>query len=184
MVLNMMLKKILGVEDLSLYTKKEPVEAGGELWYYSPSGYRERVSAHAKKNKNRMFVNGKYVPTSHPLHKPGNYKALDDAWSHNKIETVNEGYVYAITNLAWKDWIKVGKAVDAEDRLNGYQTSSPFRDYKIFLALKVDNRHEAEQFMHRLVSQYAKERKGEWFKIDKDTMKELFNEYANKKQLA
>jgi hypothetical protein len=182
-----MLKNIIGkneVDELSLYTKQEPTKEDGDLWYYSPSGYRQRVSTHAAKNKNRMFVNGKYIPASHPLHKPGNYKSLDDAWSHNKIETVNQGDVYAITNSAWEGWVKIGKAVDSEDRLNGYQTSSPFRDYKIFLSLQVDNRHEAEQFMHRLFSKYAEERRGEWFKISRDTTKELFNEYANKNIVA
>ena len=39
--------------------------------------------------------------------------------------------VYIITNDAWPDWVKVGKAVSADDRLNGYQTSSPFRDYGV-----------------------------------------------------
>ena len=29
-------------------------------------------------NDKRMFVNGKYVSTSHPLYKAGNYKTFDD----------------------------------------------------------------------------------------------------------
>ena len=82
--------------DLDSYTNKAPVREDGDTWYYSPSGYRQRVSTHAAKNNNRMFVNGKYIPQSHPLHKPGRYKSLDDAWSHNKIESVNEGEVCAI----------------------------------------------------------------------------------------
>ena len=48
---------------LKHYIKSEAVFEDGDLWYYSPSGYRQRVSTHAAKNKNRMFVNGKYIPS-------------------------------------------------------------------------------------------------------------------------
>jgi len=149
-----------------------------------PMYYKDNPEAVKKRDEKRMYVNGKEISKSHPLHKPGRYKSLDDAWSHNKIETVNEGEVYAITNKAWKGWVKIGKAVDSEDRLNNYQTSSPFRDYEIFIAIKVNNRHEAEQFMHKLFNQYSKERKGEWFKISRDTTRELFNEYRNQINVA
>jgi len=89
----------------------------GELWYVRPSGRRERLASYVRKNTTRMFVNGKYIPKSNPLHKPGRYKSLDDAWSHQKIEQTREGEIYAITNTAWINWYKIGKAVNAEDRL-------------------------------------------------------------------
>lgn len=157
------------------YIKSKAAFEDGDWWYYSPSGYRQRVSTHAAKNKNRMFVNGKYIPSSHPLHKPGRYKSLDDAWSHNKIESVDQGEVYIITNAAWSDWVKVGKAVSSDDRLNGYQTSSPFRDYKIIATLATNNRHTKEREMHKIFEHFSEERKGEWFKIDKITAIKLFN---------
>lgn len=168
-------------KDLSRYTKEKAVLEEGEYWYIQPGdGGRRRVASHSRKNTTRMFVNGKYIPKSHPLHKAGRYKSLDDAWSHNKIESVNEGEVYAIVNDAWPEWVKVGKAVDADDRLNGYQTSSPFRDYTVLTTLKAENRHEAEREMHHLFTNVAKERRGEWFKIDIDKTKELFDEFAKR----
>ena len=157
------------------YIKSKAVYEDGDWWYYSPSGYRQRVSTHAAKNTNRMFVNGKYIPSSHPLHKPGRYKSLDDVWSHSKIESTEQGDVYIITNSAWPEWVKVGKASIAEDRLNGYQTSSPFRDCKIVAKLATEDRHAKEREMHRIFEHFAKERKGEWFKIDKVTAIKLFN---------
>lgn len=157
------------------YIKSEAIYEDGDWWYYSPSGYRQRVSTHAAKNTNRMFVNGKYIPSSHPLHKPGRYKSLDDAWSHEKIESTKEGEVYAIVNDAWLGWVKVGKAVNADDRCNGYQTSSPFRDYRIIARLETDNRHSKEAEMHKIFQHFADERKGEWFKIDNVTAIKIFN---------
>tara|TARA_R110001632_G_C11188745_1_gene401793 strand:- start:160 stop:537 length:378 start_codon:yes stop_codon:yes gene_type:complete len=125
-----------------------------------------------------MYLNGKYIPQDHPLWKPGRYKSLDDAWSHQKIESTDEGDVYVIVNSAWPEWVKVGKASIAQDRLNGYQTSSPFRDYSILITRSCDNRHKREVEMHKLFEKYASERKGEWFQIDKDKAVELFSEAA------
>ena len=77
-------------------------------------GSRRRLTGHRKKYLERMFVNGKYIPKSHPLWKAGRYRSLDDAWSHNKIESIDQGEVYIIVNDAWQDWVKVGKAVSSE----------------------------------------------------------------------
>lgn len=126
-----------------------------------------------------MYINGKYIPQTHPLYKPGRYKSLDDAWSHSKIESTNEGEVYAIANTAWPDWVKIGKAVDAEDRLNGYQTASPFRDYYILTKISVKNRHTFEKYMHQVFDSQAKERRSEWFKISHDRAKEILNEHKS-----
>ena len=37
-----------------------------------------------------------------------------------KYELSREGQVYIITNPNFPEWVKVGMAVDSEDRLNGY----------------------------------------------------------------
>ena len=161
--------------DERYYTKVEPVFEDGEWWYYAPNKrYRQRVTKHAEKNNSRMFVNGKYIPKSHPLHKPGNYKSLDDAWSHTEInERSVSGEIYLIINPAWPDWVKVGKAAIATDRLGNYQTSSPLRDYVILTTISVDNMHEQERRFLQLFSNEGYERKGEWFKIDKEKAVEL-----------
>ena len=54
-----------------------------------------------KENKLRMYVNGKHVPKTHPLHKPGRYKNFEQAAfsSLSKYDSSVEGQVYAITNV-------------------------------------------------------------------------------------
>jgi hypothetical protein len=141
----------------------------------NPMYYKDNPDAVRKRDAQRMYVNGKEISKKHPLHKPGRFKSLDDAWSHSKIESTEQGDVYVITNSAWPEWVKVGKASIAEDRLNGYQTSSPFRDYKIVAKLATEDRHAKEREMHKIFEHFAKERKGEWFKIDKVTAIKLFN---------
>ena len=117
-------------------------------------------------NPQRMWVNGKYIAKSHPLHKPGRYTSFGDAafTALQKDAQVKEGYVYVITNPAWPEWVKIGMAIDAEDRLNGYQTSSPMRDYELVHAIQTPDRARAERVAHKAAAMCG-ERKGEWFKI-------------------
>ena len=146
----------------------------GEWWYRNPTnGARQRVDTHNNKNKKRMFVNGKYVPQSHPLWKAGNYKSFDEA-AFSGLQNYTrstEGQVYIITNSAWPEWVKIGMAVDAEDRCNGYQTSSPFRDYKVRYSVSTKDRRKAEAAAHKAASKVA-ERRGEWFKMSVGQAKE------------
>lgn len=90
-----------------------------------------------------------------------------------------EGDVYAITNPAWKGWIKIGMAVDAEDRLKSYQTSSPLRDFVLLHKKFFDNRRRAEAEAHISADKIAKERRGEWFKIDVRDAIHLINSIDN-----
>lgn len=119
-----------------------------------------------KNNPKRMFVNGKYVPKSHPLYKAGNYSSFEDAAfsSLEKYESSTEGQVYIITNPCFPEWVKVGMAVDAEDRLRGYQTSSPFRDYELFYSWSVHDRRAAETEAHSILKEWTAGKKNEWFK--------------------
>ena len=120
-----------------------------------------------RNNPQRMWVNGKYIPKSHPLHKAGNYKSFGDLafGSLNNYKQIKEGYVYAISNSAWPNWIKIGMAIDAEDRCNGYQTSSPHRDYILEHSVHSNDRRKSEQEAHTRATKLASETNGEWFKL-------------------
>lgn len=126
-----------------------------------------------KRDADRMYVNGKHISKSHPLYKAGKYKSFDDAAFSNleNYTRSKEGQVYIITNSAWPEWVKIGMAVDAEDRLNGYQTSSPMRDYKLMYSVSTDDRRKTESLAHKAAEKVA-ERKGEWFKMSVGQAKE------------
>lgn len=116
-------------------------------------------------NKDRMWVNGVYIPTSHPDWKAGYYKDWSSvAFSNmNNYNKKTEGDVYVITNPAWKNWYKIGKAVDAEDRCKAYQTSSPHRDYELVKVIPCDDRNRAEILAHRVAEKICVEKRNEWF---------------------
>lgn len=126
------------------------------------------------RDSKRMYVNGKEISNKHPLYKAGRYKNFEEAAfeSLTNYKTNPEGDVYIITNPAWPEWVKVGKAVEANDRLNNYQTSSPHRDYVIYDSFDVKDRSEAESKSHELLQKHF-ERQNEWFKCDPEQAKEV-----------
>lgn len=118
-------------------------------------------------NEKRMWVNGIYIPNSHPLYRPGRYKSFNDA-AFSSLQNYNStktGYVYVITNPSWPEWVKVGMAIDAVDRLNSYQTSSPFRDYEIKYYVYCKDRRKSEGKAHKAVEAISESRNSEWFKV-------------------
>jgi len=92
-----------------------------------------------------------------------------------RFNQIKEGFVYVLTNPAWKGWIKVGMAVDAEDRCNSYQTGSPHRDYTVQYKRFFKDRRNAEQTAHDIISKISTGRNGEWFKINKNDAKGIIN---------
>ena len=145
--------------------------------------YKDNPEAVWKRDQTKMFVNGKYIPKSHPLHKPGKYKTFEDAAfsSLAKYESSIEGQVYIIVNPSFPEWVKVGMAVDAADRLNGYQTSSPFRDYVLNYSWDVNDRRAAESEAHSEL-QKLYERRSEWFKCTPEQAQEVVSGIVGKYQ--
>ncbi len=159
-------------------TNKNCIYEDGEWWYVGQAdGGRRRVKSHNKKNTSRMFVNGKYVPKTHPLYKAGRYKGFEDA-AFSSLENFKDnpqGQVYVIANPAWKDWVKVGMAVDATDRAGNYQTSSPYRDYTLLYTYDVDDRRAAESAAHTRLAKEC-DNINEWFRLPPETANDLILE--------
>lgn len=160
------------------------LEVNGRLYYNgNKDGYLRSVEAQHKKNNKRMWVNGKYIPLDHPLHKPGRYKSFEQAAfsSLERYASSKEGQVYVITNPNFPEWVKVGMAVDAADRLNSYQTSSPFRDYTLVSAWSVTDRRSAESEAHQEL-QKLYDRRSEWFRCTAEQAKEVCEKTAESYQ--
>jgi len=149
-----------------------------------PYNYKDDPEKHRKRaiksNRTQMYVDGKYVSKFHPLHKPGRYKGFTDAAfsSLQNYELAKQGQVYVLVNPAFPGWCKIGMAVDAEDRLKQYQTSSPYRDYELIKAYDTDDRRTAEKAAHELLAQ-SHERKGEWFYIQHPVATEILDGHFN-----
>ena len=84
------------------------------------------------------------------------------------------GYIYAITNDAFINWVKIGKTIDFAQRLAAYQTYSPYQDFKELDKIRVNDRHTAEGYAHRLAADRTKvDPSGEWFFISDDDVGEI-----------
>ena len=96
--------------------------------------------------------------------------------SRNALRQYNkqkDGYVYVISNPAWKGWYKVGMAVDSQDRCGSYQTSSPHRDYRLEYSKYFLNRKVAEVIAHDVISEISLDRNGEWFKVSVNKIRKI-----------
>ena len=134
--------------------------------------YKDNKSAVQARDAKRMWVNGVEVKKTHPLYKAGRYKGFEDAAfsSLANYKTSPQGQVYIITNPAWEGWVKVGMAVDADDRLGGYQTSSPYRDYTLAYTVDTPDRRATEAETHNRLADIFEQR-NEWFKCDVEIAK-------------
>ncbi len=142
--------------------------------------YRANSKRCISRNNKRMWVDGKYIPLTHPLHKPGRYKSFGDAAfeSLDNYTTSKQGQVYILHSPAYPSWVKIGMAVDAEDRLKQFQTGSPYRDYILIKAYDTDDRRKAESEIHELLRK-THGSKNEWFVIAAPVAKEILDGYFN-----
>jgi len=141
-----------------------------------PKYYKDNPEAVKARDAKRMWVNGKEVKKTHPLYKAGRYTGFEDA-AFSSLENYKdnpEGQVYVITNPAWEGWVKVGMAVDAEDRLKNYQTASPERDYELFDYEEFENRRVAEGMVHDYLRKRFKH-KNEWFECSTEEAREALD---------
>ena len=151
-----------------------------ENWYTSMIKKHWYVCISCKNNikKKEMYVNGKYISKKHPLYKPGYYKSFGDAAfeSLSNYNTVKEGQVYILYSPAYPSWVKIGMAVDAEDRLKQFQTGSPYRDYILVKAYDTKDRRRAESEIHEILRENHGS-KNEWFVIAAPVAKEILDGY-------
>lgn len=92
--------------------------------------------------------------------------------NNNSAKGIKQGYVYAIHNPAWGDYVKIGCSIDVYDRLNTYQSYSPFRDYELIGYVYSEDKFSLEKEIHRKF-----ERNGEWIKADKRVIKKFLKEH-------
>jgi len=76
------------------------------------------------------------------------------------------GFLYIITNPSFPGWVKIGTTTNFRTRLQTYQTSSPFRDYKVEFLLEHPDYLSAEKRIHETMKMFCLDRKKEWFRVD------------------
>tara|TARA_R110000744_G_C19000548_1_gene521755 strand:+ start:47 stop:565 length:519 start_codon:yes stop_codon:yes gene_type:complete len=161
---------------------------------YDKARYYANIKHKHLENKTRMTVQGKRYRLgnpSHPYNKVYSIRGLEGVCEAMGLveSTANvikksvlalydkhiHGAVYIITNPAWFGWVKVGMAVDAEDRLRSYQTSSPLRDYVLHYSYATEDRRKSEAEAHDILEQRY-ERRNEWFSCTPSQAREVLDE--------
>lgn len=141
-----------------------------------------------RNNAKNIYKDGKYLPRGHPLYnilKPGNYKNIDGLLNvTSESSSTTEGSIYAITNKAFNEdgfiWIKIGMAENPHKRLSQFNTGDPYRSYELIHHVNVSHMRKYEAAAHEKAKLVAKETNAEWFKIDKDTAKNILDSLPKK----
>ena len=119
-------------------------------------------------NPKRVFVAGQYVGMSHSIGIPGGcYITWEQALTKVAYRNVavRHGHVYVITNPAWPEWCKIGRALEAHDRTRGFQTGSPYRDYELYGFVNFEDRYKVENEAHKMLAEAGFKQYGEWFLV-------------------
>lgn len=91
-------------------------------------------------------------------------------WNNYSASGIAAGYVYAIGNPSWDNFVKIGSAIDVNDRLSSYQTSSPYRDYFIIDYYFVLDRREEETILHAMFD----DKRFEWCNVSIIDIQKIF----------
>lgn len=89
------------------------------------------------------------------------------------------GFLYIITNPSFPNWVKIGTTTNFRTRLQTYQTSSPFRNYKVEFLLEHPDYISAEKRIQETMKMFCLERKREWFKVDFSVARSRIEEDLN-----
>jgi len=162
----------------------------GEKWYYNTYGGRQRYHTVTHRNNNRMYVNGTYIPRSHPFHKAGRFTLTEEdlndflslALATPEEEPDKSGEVYVITNDLFRGWVKVGMAKNLQGRFNNYSTYTPFDGEGAFILkfnAAVSDRFSVETDLHHILEhQFPRNR--EWFKAEPEQVVGVIQEYLRR----
>lgn len=105
-----------------------------------------------------------------------NIQSLPASIPHNPFRI--QGYLYLAENPVWPEWLKLGSSCDLRRRLGAFQTSDPFRSYRISAYILLDFPSNdltiktligAEKIIHSILAQNFPT-KGEWIKGNRRKM--------------
>ncbi len=118
--------------------------------------------------------------------RPSHYKKICKKCTNKNrreknAEKKRAGFIYIITNPAWKGWSKIGLTISSpKNRLSAYQVSTPFRDFKVNFSIEVEDVDYIEKEIHDKLRSKDILNNGEWFFISvKEAKKEIIIRVEN-----
>jgi hypothetical protein len=137
-------------------------KCGGKLVSRCRCKYHFRIVERDRQRRRKLGLPTKVYPTPKPaLPRLPREPAIRIPKAYKPRS--KRGYVYIMINPAWPDYVKIGGAVDLGDRLMGYHTYSPHRDYELVAWGYHSDWRRAEAALHEAFK--AARAKGEWFKL-------------------
>lgn len=79
-------------------------------------------------------------------------------------------------NENYPGWVKIGTTGNLKKRLQVYQTSSPFRNYRVLYSIEHPEYRLAERRIRETIEPFAKSIRNEWYEIDEEMAKSRLDE--------
>jgi hypothetical protein len=90
----------------------------------------------------------------------------------------DKGFIYLIENISFEGWVKCGMTTNLSKRLSSYNSYDPLSRFNFILTKEVKSRKDCESIlMHKLKSSAEQVSRNEWFKIDLNIAKTIFNQF-------
>lgn len=95
--------------------------------------------------------------------------------AENSRSLYGEGYIYLLIHPLFSGWVKCGMAKDLKKRLSVYNTGDPLKRFSFLCHKKVKCRKTSENTLIKIFFNVSDEKSEEWFKVDLNKAKDLFN---------
>tara|TARA_R100001460_G_scaffold77831_1_gene118745 strand:- start:183 stop:983 length:801 start_codon:yes stop_codon:yes gene_type:complete len=161
---------------LNFYTQKlEPVENELEALKKVEENI---LNGHCSLREGTAYLLEK---TKRYLSAPGLRKIMQKKYGKDCCSQSKEkGWLYIVESLSIPGWIKFGKSINPEKRLQQYNANTPLKDYILVEVCPCSNMKKGEKVILNVASFFAEEEKGEWKKINKKLALDIFQTYHKK----
>ena len=95
---------------------------------------------------------------------------------HGNQSKIEQGFVYAVTNEAWPEWVKVGMTLDFVERLGQYNVYDPNASFTMNVVKWVPDRKLAETKVISVLTSLGFRKNGEWFNTDLRVVQNVIND--------
>ena len=86
------------------------------------------------------------------------------------------GIIYLVEHELYDGWLKCGMTVNMKSRLKSYNLCDPLKRYMVVASKVVKDRRKSELDLIHELSNRSSMKNGEWFKIQKDEAKSIFEQ--------
>tara|TARA_R110002012_G_C11460241_1_gene592714 strand:- start:11 stop:799 length:789 start_codon:yes stop_codon:yes gene_type:complete len=121
-----------------------------------------------------------FEKTNRYLSAPGLRKIMENKYGKHCCSKKEKGWLYIVECQSIPGWVKFGRSIDPEKRLQQYNQVTPLRDYSLVDVCRCSNLKKGEKIILSIASFFAESERGEWKKLNRKLAINILKVYNNK----